>query len=128
VTDYAEAAASLQARADDDEKAARELLRIAQDVQLQLEEPALLGKHIPGWYSWPAVEAMAWRAIRDAVNLREVLDHYQSAVDAWAAVQSGAWPATAPGRVRTEHEVDALDPVIEILAAGRPSDSGPPTP
>jgi hypothetical protein len=109
---------ALRARADEDEKAARDLLRIAQDVQLKLEEPRLLGREIPGWYSWPAVEAMAWRAIRDAVNLREVLDHYQSAVDAWAAVQSGAWPATAPGRVRTEHEVDALDPVIEILAEG----------
>jgi Family of unknown function (DUF6221) len=55
--------AFLSERLDERERDARHLLRVAQDASLALEEPRLLGKHIPGWHSWPDVEVMCGQVL-----------------------------------------------------------------
>lgn len=43
--------------------AATNLQRRAQEHDLMRQEPALLGRVIPGWYEWPEVERLAADAI-----------------------------------------------------------------
>lgn len=62
-----------EARLGEEEAAARELLRTARDMRLELKEPALLGRRIPGWYSWPEVEAMCTEKLRDVEAKRALL-------------------------------------------------------
>ena len=66
-----------KARLDEDEEAACDLLRTAQDVSLSLQDPALLGRHIPGWYSWPEVEAMCTGRLADIPAERAILKLHQ---------------------------------------------------
>lgn len=66
-----------KARLDEAEAAARELLRTAQDVSLKLQDPALLGRYIPGWYSWPEVEAMCAGRVAGIAAMRAVLAEHQ---------------------------------------------------
>lgn len=64
-------------RLDEAEAEARDLLRTAQDVRLALRDPRLLGRVIPGWYSWPDVEAMCERALRDVESGRRALARHE---------------------------------------------------
>lgn len=71
-----------KARLDEAEAAARELLRTAQDVSLKLKDPALLGRRMPGWHSWPDVEAMCTGRLADIEAMRAVLAmHHQPRED-----------------------------------------------
>jgi hypothetical protein len=70
-------AAFVAARLDEEEAAARELLRTAQDVSLELQDPALLGRHMPGWYSWPKVEAMCTGRLAGIAAGRAILAGHQ---------------------------------------------------
>jgi hypothetical protein len=65
--------AFLAARYDEAETIAQKLLRTAQDVGLELKEPRLLGKHIPGWGYWPDVEAMCTGRLADVALKRAIL-------------------------------------------------------
>lgn len=65
--------AFITARLDDAEAKARDLLRTAQDVRLALQEPRLLGREIPGWHSWPDVEAMCNSRLADIALKRAIL-------------------------------------------------------
>ena len=61
------------ARLDDEETRARDLLRAAQAASLAVKEPRLLGREIPGWHSWPDVEAMCESALREIEAKRAIL-------------------------------------------------------
>lgn len=65
--------AFLTARYAEAETATRELLRTAQDTRLALQEPRLLGREIPGWHSWPDVEAMCNSRLADIAVKRAIL-------------------------------------------------------
>lgn len=71
--DLAYAAAFITARVAEDEERARKLLEVARDAIGALKEPRLLGREIPGWHSWPDVEAAASQALRDAGVKRTVV-------------------------------------------------------
>jgi hypothetical protein len=58
---------------DEAEKHARELLVMAQRTSLAVQEPALLGRCVPGWYAWPDVEAMCARELRMIERDRQLL-------------------------------------------------------
>lgn len=63
-----------KARLAEAEAAARDLLRTAQNVSLELKDPALLGRHMPGWHSWPEVEAVCAGRLADIAAMRAILD------------------------------------------------------
>lgn len=69
----------VKARLDEDEVAAQKLMRDAQDAQLQLKEPRLLGREIPFWYRWPDVEAMSAGVLREVAAKRAVIEVYEVA-------------------------------------------------
>jgi hypothetical protein len=52
---------------------ARKLLCAAQRVQLELKEPKILGRRIPGWGWWPDVERMMAALIAQAEGRRSIL-------------------------------------------------------
>jgi hypothetical protein len=56
------------------EQKIRELLRTAQDTSLDLKDPKLLGRHIPGWHSWGDVEAVCGEALFSVAAVRAVLE------------------------------------------------------
>lgn len=55
---------------------ARRLLRIAQDTSLELKEPTLLGRRIPGWHSWPDVERLCQQALAECAAKRRTVAHH----------------------------------------------------
>ena len=71
--DLAELAAYLTARYDEAEAEARNLLQIAQDVRVELADRSLLGRRVPGWHSWPDVEAMCTGRLADIALKRAIL-------------------------------------------------------
>lgn len=75
----ADLAAFLTARYAEAEAAARDLLRTAQDVRLALQEPRLLGRVIPGWHSWPDIEAMCNSRLTDIALKRAILAEHAPA-------------------------------------------------
>lgn len=71
-----ELTAWLTKQIDDAETRTRELLYWAQQTILTLEEPRLLGKEIPGWYHWPAVERACTERLAELAAMRQILaDH-----------------------------------------------------
>lgn len=66
-------AAFLAERYDEAGGSAQKLLRTAQDVRLALQDPRLLGRIIPGWHSWPDVEAMCTSRLADIALKRAIL-------------------------------------------------------
>jgi hypothetical protein len=65
--------------ADDGPIAAREaevcaLLRIAQETSLELKEPNLLGRHMPGWHSWPDVEQLCQDMLAECAAKRAIVE------------------------------------------------------
>lgn len=73
----ADLASFLSDRYAEAEAAARDLLRTAQDVRLALKEPHLLGREIPGWHSWPDVEAMCNSRLADIALKRAILAEHK---------------------------------------------------
>lgn len=58
------------------EKDARAILVTAQQVQLTLSEPKLLGTFQPGWGAWPAVEKVLWLRLAGLEGRRRILDRH----------------------------------------------------
>jgi hypothetical protein len=69
--------AFLTARLDEDDQRARKLLCRAQNVSLELQEPKLLGRHIPGWDSWGDVEKLCERALRKVEAAQAILAEHE---------------------------------------------------
>ena len=69
--------AFLTARLDEDEQQTRKLLCRAQEVCLELKEPKLLGRHIPGWDSWCDVEKLCVRALREVEAKRRIMGRHR---------------------------------------------------
>lgn len=70
-------AAFLGERYAEAEAAARDLLRTAQNVRLALKEPHMLGRVVPGWYSWHDVEAMCDSRLADIALKRAILNEHE---------------------------------------------------
>lgn len=68
----------LRAQLDTDEATTRELLYWAQQTILTLQDPKLLGKHIPGWHDWPKVERMCRVRLAELDAKRRILDEMES--------------------------------------------------
>ena len=64
----------LRAQLDTTEASTRKLLYWAQQTILTLQDPKLLGKHIPGWHDWPDVERMCQERLADVDAKRRILD------------------------------------------------------
>ncbi len=59
---------------DVDEKSAQWLMRFAQDTQLTFEDHRKwLGREVPGWHSWPDVEALCGRTLAEITAKRAIL-------------------------------------------------------
>ncbi|MFI2663257.1 DUF6221 family protein [Micromonospora carbonacea] len=54
----------------------RELLYWAQQTILTLQDPKLLGKHIPGWHDWPKAEQMCRERLAELDAMRAVLTEH----------------------------------------------------
>ncbi|MEU4779251.1 DUF6221 family protein [Micromonospora sp. NPDC023633] len=61
------------------ETSTRTLLLWAQQTILTLQDPKLLGKHIPGWHDWPDVEKMCQQRLTELDAKRRILDEFTSA-------------------------------------------------
>lgn len=66
----------LLARIAEDEERARSLQRRAQDTQLTLRDPKLLGLYIPGWHDWPDVEVMAAHLLAECEAKRRIVEEH----------------------------------------------------
>jgi hypothetical protein len=63
----------LLARIAEDEAAARRLLRYAQENELAVGEPQMLGRRIPGWHEWPDVQAMCSHVLAECAAKRRIV-------------------------------------------------------
>src|SRR5262245_13743715 len=55
--------------------------RAAQDYQLELQEPKLWGKHVPGWGEWPEIEQMMATELRRLAAAERVLARHAPCTD-----------------------------------------------
>jgi hypothetical protein len=78
VTDLAE---FLLACIGEEETEARRLLRRAQDHELAIKDPSLLGRRVPGWHDWPTVQRMVSRALADCDAKRSIVKVCEAALD-----------------------------------------------
>jgi hypothetical protein len=76
-TDIAALIAFAEARLTEAEKQAGKLLEIAREAIEALKGPRFLGRVMPGWHSWPDVEAMSSRALLDVAAKRLVLAEHE---------------------------------------------------
>ena len=88
--------AFLNARLDEREDHARRLLCIAQETSLALKDPALLGRYIPGWYSWGDIETLCAATLREVEAKRMILARYTAAPD-WTGGEDVKILATVHG-------------------------------
>ena len=88
--------AFLSARLGEQEDHARRLLGIAQETSLALKDPTLLGKYIPGWYSWGDVETLCAATLREVTAKRKRLALYLDAKEALAVALKNAPPEDDP--------------------------------
>jgi hypothetical protein len=70
----------LAVRYDEAEAAARDLLRTARDARQAVREPRMLGREIPGWHSWPDVEAMCSGRLADIGLKRAILALHSASI------------------------------------------------
>ena len=63
----------IEARLVDKEARARSLLKAARTAREIVADPKSLGKLMPGWDSWPEVEAMCEQALREVAAHRAIL-------------------------------------------------------
>lgn len=81
---------------DDGPIAAREaegraLLGVAQHTSLELQEPKLLGRYMPGWHSWPDVERLCERVLAECAAQRRIIAKFDTVTepydpDYWGAL------------------------------------------
>lgn len=64
----------LRARLDERGERAKKLLRYAQENDLAVRDPRLLGRVIPGWHEWPEVEQMAREVLADVDADRRIME------------------------------------------------------
>lgn len=64
----------LRARLDDRAERAAKLLRYAQENDVAVRDPDLLGRRVPGWHDWPEVEQMAREVLADIGSKRRIVD------------------------------------------------------
>lgn len=74
------------------EASTRMLLCWAQQTTLALQDPKLLGKHIPGWHDWPEVEKMCQQRLTELEAMRGILDEHKPE---WRTVE---WPHDQNGK------------------------------
>jgi hypothetical protein len=77
------------ARLAEDEASATTLRELARETIERLKEPRFLGREIPAWGTWPDVEAMCIRALRDVEAKRAIIAAHAKA-DEWVNVSAGA--------------------------------------
>lgn len=61
----------------EDEDAARKLLRWAQEFRLELQSPKLLGTVQIGWGAWPYVERLCRQALDDCEAKRRIVREWR---------------------------------------------------
>jgi hypothetical protein len=67
------------ARLGEDEVRATALREAAREAVERLQGPHFLGREIPGWHSWPDVDAMCTRTLRDVAAKRAVMaEHFRT--------------------------------------------------
>lgn len=71
-----------KARLDEDEAQAAKLLEISREAIEMLKDPRFLGREVPGWHSWPDVEAMSSRALREVAAKWRIVRDFETSV--WA--------------------------------------------
>lgn len=74
------------------ETSTRTLLYWAQQTILTLQDPKLLGKHIPGWHDWPNVEKMCQQRLTELDAKRRILVEHEPE---WQTVE---WPHDQNGK------------------------------
>lgn len=93
VTRVADPIAFAEARLDETEHKARQLMRTAQDVHKKLREPKNLGRWAPGWGAWPAVEALCAQMLRDVEAGRRILARHR---ECWEHGNGVCWEFPGP--------------------------------
>jgi len=83
----------LLARIAEDEAEAAKLLRRAQDHELAIQEPRLLGTTIPGWHDWPLVQDLAARVLAECEAKRRIVEMAQETL----ATEGAGFPADDSG-------------------------------
>lgn len=96
----------LRERLDTAETDTRTLLHWAQQTILTLQDPKLLGKHIPGWHDWPNVEKMCHQRLAEMDANRRILDLHDGLK---RRVRSG-------GYATDEYALAALEVVVARMA------------
>lgn len=71
--DTEELIAFCKVRLAEEEARSAALLEAARQAIDALKEPRLLGREIPGWHSWPDVEAMCSRVMQDVEAGRRIV-------------------------------------------------------
>lgn len=68
----------LRARLDERHARAAKLLRYAQENDVAVRDPRLLGRTVPGWHDWPEVEQMAREVLAEADAKRRIVELAES--------------------------------------------------
>lgn len=66
---------------DEDQQKAEKLMRFAQDTHLTFQDhKRFAGRDVPGWHSWPDVEAICGRTLADIAAKRVIITDYAATV------------------------------------------------
>jgi hypothetical protein len=80
----------MTAQLDEDQQQAEKLMRFAQDTHLAFQDhKRFLGRDVPGWHTWPDVEAMCGRALADIKAKRGTLALHQPQATILVSVADG---------------------------------------
>lgn len=70
-----EIARFIQARLDERKAKAERLLRYAQENDVAVRDPDVLGTRVPGWHQWPDVEEAMRYTLADVAAKRDIVAH-----------------------------------------------------
>lgn len=103
----------LRARLDDRHARASKLLRYAQENDVAVRDPRLLGRTIPGWHEWPEVEQMAREVLAEVDAKRRIITEHEPihGTVEWDHDQNGRGEALCCPRCQNA-EHDEWDPPI----------------
>jgi hypothetical protein len=103
----------------------RRMHRIAQETQLMLQEPRLLGRPVPGWFEWVEIETMMAAADRGLAEDLAILQRHAVAtlgdaarsvsleqfadVEYCPACRASGWPCEEVLSLAQRHAVEAPD-------------------
>lgn len=102
----------LRQQLDEDEAATRELLCWVQQTILTLQDPKLLGKHIPGWHDWPKVERMCRVRLAEVDAKRRIMEIHGRRADLFPSLAGGSFDNCCDG---CGYEGICDDPVTEDI-------------